>query len=145
MNARKVPGKSGIVLKVLRAALCPLACGIYEGEVGPTGKVGAISTSGTLGLSVILQHRVNESCEDVKRPDSGRLFKRKSSKVWPYKTSFWAPPWSLHRVRAAPPEQTGALGDSHYEGEVRGVAEAESGQAKERRLGRLVRVSDLSG
>ena len=65
------------VLEVLRAALCPLACGIYEGEVGPTGKVGAISTSGTLGLSVILQHRVNESCEDVKRPDSGRVFERK--------------------------------------------------------------------
>ena len=63
--------------KVLRAALCPLARGIYEGEEGPTGKVVAISTSGTLGVSVILQHRVNESCEDVKRPDSGRVFERK--------------------------------------------------------------------
>ena len=45
---------------------------IYEGEVGATGKVLALSTSGALGLSVFLQHRLNESCEAVNRPDSGR-------------------------------------------------------------------------
>ena len=56
------------VLEVSRAALCLLARGIYEGEVGPSGKVVAISTAGALGLAVFLQHRVNESCEDVKRP-----------------------------------------------------------------------------
>ena len=33
----------------------------------------AIYTSGALGLSVILQHRVNESCEDVKRPNIRKL------------------------------------------------------------------------
>ena len=46
------------VLEVSQAALC-LAHGIYEGEVGPSGKVMALSTSGALGLSVFLQHRVN--------------------------------------------------------------------------------------
>ena len=60
-----------------RVAVRPLACGIYEGEVGATGKVVALSTSGALGLSVFLQHRLNESCADMKRPDSGRVFERK--------------------------------------------------------------------
>ena len=38
----------------------PSHVGIYEGEEEATGKVVAISTSSALGLSVFLQHRVNE-------------------------------------------------------------------------------------
>ena len=58
--------------------------------MGATGKVVAISTSGALGLSVFLQHRLNESCEYVKRPDSGRVFEnlRKSGLFTPAQLSF---------------------------------------------------------
>ena len=54
-------------------------------EEGATGKVGAISTSGALGLSGILQHRVNESCEGVKRPNFRRFVI--SARSWSGRTS----------------------------------------------------------
>ena len=35
--------------------------------MGATGKVVALSTSGALGLSVFLQHRLNERCVGVEK------------------------------------------------------------------------------
>ena len=52
---------------VLPGSLGPLACGIHEVEVGATGKVVALSTSGALGLSAFLQQRLNERCVGVEK------------------------------------------------------------------------------
>ena len=62
----KCPEKVRPILE-FPGSLGPLACGIYEVEVGATGKVVALSTSGALGLSVFLQQRLNERCVGVEK------------------------------------------------------------------------------